>query len=92
MDSTSLPSLPVIVASCLGGVSALLANLISIMMVEKINEGLPEGRRLSIFWWGTEIRKEFKHRCPSSRLALFRDACVVLVILCFAFVVFRDLS
>jgi len=56
-------------------------------MVELINKNLPEGKKFSYFWWGSEIRKEFKRQYPSNRLVLFRDFCVVLMFLCFAFLV-----
>jgi hypothetical protein len=87
MQSTNLPSIPVLIVASLGGVSALLANLISIRMIEGINKNLPAGKQLSYFWWGSEIRKEFKRQCPSSKLVLLRDFCLFLMILCFAFVV-----
>ncbi len=80
MQSTSLSTLPVLIVACLGGASALLANLVSITMVAKINEGLPEGKQLSIFWWGTELRKEFRQRYPLSRLVLIRDLCFGLML------------
>lgn len=85
MQSTSLPSLPVLIVALLGGAFALSANLISVMMVDKINAGQSEGKQRSIFWWGTGLRKEFRQRYPSSRLVLIRDLCVGLMILCFAF-------
>ena len=60
------------------------------MMVDKINEGLPQGKQLSIFWWGSELRKKFRQRYPLSMLVLIRDLCVGLMVLCFAFVVIWD--
>lgn len=73
----------VIVAGCLGASSAVLANMISLMMIGKINERLPENERISYFWWGTEVRKRFKQLYPGNRLVLLLDSCVVMMILSF---------
>lgn len=63
--------------------SAVLANIISFVMIGKINVRLPEGQRLSYLWWGTEVRKTFKRLYPGERLVLLLDGCVVLMVICF---------
>ena len=83
MPSTLRVSWWVIVAGCLGASSAVLANMISLMMIGKINERLPENERISYFWWGTEVRKRFKQLYPGNRLVLLLDSCVVMMILSF---------
>lgn len=80
-------SWPVIVAVCLGGSAALLANVISFMMIDKLNQRLPENERISYFWWGTEVRKRFRQLYPGNSLVLLLDSCVVLMILCFVFLI-----
>ncbi len=57
MQLPSLISLPAIIAASLGASSAILANTICLVMIGKINERLPEGERISYFWWGTEVRE-----------------------------------
>ena len=83
--------LPVIIASCLFATFAILANLISLVMIGKINERIREGKRISYFRWGTEVRKRFKQLCPKSRLVFLLDSCLFLMILCFLFLAMRDL-
>jgi hypothetical protein len=77
----------VIFAGCLGASAAVLANMISFMMIGKINERLPESERISYFWWGTEVRKRFKQLYPGNRLVFLLDSCVVMMILCFLFLI-----
>jgi len=80
-------SRPVIVAGSLGASAALLANVISFLMIGKINQRVPQGARISYFWWGTDIRKRFKQLYPGNRLVLVLDSCVVVMILCFILVI-----
>ncbi len=80
-------SLPVIIAACLMATAAILANMISFIMIGKINVLLPENERISYLWWGTRVRKQFKQLYPGNKLALLLDACFVLMLLCFAFLV-----
>jgi len=76
-----------IVAVCLGGLSALLANLISFTMIDKINELSPEEKRISYFWWGTEVRKRFKQLYPKNRLTFALDSCMALMLVSFVLIV-----
>ncbi len=80
-------SWPAILAACVGGTAAILANTISFIMTGKINTLLPEGERISYLWWGTEVRKRFKKLYPRNKLALLLDSCLVMMILCFIVVV-----
>jgi hypothetical protein len=80
-------SWPVILAACVGGTAAILANMISFIMIGKINTVLPEGERISYLWWGTGVRKRFKQLYPRNKLVLLLDSCLVMMILCFIVVV-----
>lgn len=75
--------LPVIIIASLMASSAVLANMLSFIMVGKINERLPEKERISYFWWGTELRGRLKRLYPKNKLALLLDSCVVSMVLCF---------
>jgi len=83
----SLVALPVIIAACLMASFAVLANILSVVMIGKINEQLPENERISYFWWGTEVRRRFKRLYPNHRLVFLLDSCLVLMILCFIFLI-----
>lgn len=80
-------SWPVILAACLGGTAAILANMISFIMIGKIKTVLPEGEKVSYLWWGTGVRKRFKRPYPGNKLVLLLDSCLVMMIVCFVFVV-----
>jgi hypothetical protein len=68
-------SLPVTLVVCLMATTAILANMISFIMIGKINVMRPENERVSYLWWGTGVRKQFKQ--------LFRETswffCLILV-------------
>jgi len=74
---------PVIIAACLGTSSAVLANMISLAMIGKVNSRLPDSEKLSYLWWGTEVRKRFKQLYPGDKLVYALDACVVVVVISF---------
>jgi hypothetical protein len=63
--------------------SAVLANMISFIMIGKINTLLPESERVSYLWWGTGVRKQFKQLYPGNKLVFLLDSCLVMMILCF---------
>ena len=63
--------------------AAVLANIISFVMIGKINARLPEDQRVSYLWWGTEVRKTFKRLYPGDKFVLLLDGCVVVMIVCF---------
>ena len=87
MQLTSLFPLRAIIAAGLGGSFAVLANTLSFIMIGKVNERVPENERISYFWWGTEVRRRFKQLYPESRLVFLRDLCVVLMAVCFVFLI-----
>jgi hypothetical protein len=83
MQLTTLVPLRVIVIALLGGSFAIFANMLSFLMIGKINERVPENERISYFWWGTEVRRRYKQLYPTSKLALLADLCLMLMVLCF---------
>jgi hypothetical protein len=83
MQLTNLIPLRAIVIALLGGSFAIFANMLSFIMIGKINERAPESERISYFWWGTEVRKRYKQYYPASKLALVADLCLILMLLCF---------
>jgi hypothetical protein len=96
MRLTTLIPLRVIAIALLGGSFAIFANMLSFIMIGKINERAPENERTFYFWWGTEVRKRYKQFYPASKLALLADLCLVLMVLSFMllvrFWVFRNSS
>jgi hypothetical protein len=77
-------SVPVIVVVLVGGASAFLANMISFLMITKINECVPENQRISYLRWGTEVRKRYREFFPGSKLPFLVNVCVVLMLVSFA--------
>ena len=80
-------SWPIVLAVCLGATATVLANMISFIMIGKINERLSEKERISYLWWGTEVRKRFKHLYPGNRLILLLDSCFAMMVLCLIFLI-----
>lgn len=80
-------SWPVILAVGIGTTATVLANMLSFIMIGKINVLLPERERISYLWWGTGVRKQFKKLYPGNKLVLLLDACFVIMILSFIFLV-----
>jgi hypothetical protein len=83
MQLTIPVSLPAIVAACLGTTATVMANLLSFIMIGKINEQSPENQRISYVWWGTDARRRFKQLYPGNRLVFLLDSCVAVMILSF---------
>ena len=83
MQLTTIIPLRVIMIALLRGSFAVFANMLSFIMVGKINERVPENERISYFWWGTEVRRRYKQLYPTSKLALLADLCLVLMVLNF---------
>ncbi len=79
--TTQLP-VAAIVVSCLGGTFAVLANMISLVMIGKINERTPENERMSNIGFGSDVRRRFKVLYSGNRLVLLFDSCVALMLLC----------
>jgi len=87
MQLTTHISWPLICAGCLGTSAAIVANMISFIMIGKINERGPKSDRISYFWWGSEVRKRFKKLYPANGLVLLLDSCVGVMIICFVLVI-----
>jgi hypothetical protein len=87
MQLTTRISWLVILAGCLLASAAVLANMISFIMIGKINVRSPESERISYFWWGTEVRKRFKQLYPGNKLVFLLDFCVAIMILSFMFLI-----
>jgi hypothetical protein len=80
MSAITHVSVLVIVAVCVGTSAAVSANMVSLIMVGKINERLPDDQRTSYLLWGTEVRQRFKQLYPGNRLLMALDCCVLLMI------------
>ena len=83
MQLTTLMPLRDIVMGLLFGSFAIFANMLSFIMIGKINELVPENERISYFWWGTEVRKTYRRLYPTGKLALLADLCLILMVLSF---------
>lgn len=83
MQLTTNMSWLVIFPGCLLASAAVLANMISFVMIGKINARSPESERISYLWWGTQVRKRFKQLYPENKLVFLLDLCVVTMILSF---------
>jgi hypothetical protein len=80
---TTLVPLRVIVIALLGGSFAILANMVSFIMIGKINVRVPENERISYFWWSTEVRRRYQQLYPAGKLALLADLCLILMVVFF---------
>ncbi|OLE85586.1 MAG: hypothetical protein AUG07_04290 [Acidobacteria bacterium 13_1_20CM_2_60_10] len=87
MQLMTLVPLHIIIAGCLMGSFAVLCNMLSFMMIGKINARVPENERVSYFWWGTEVRKRYKKLYPQSRLVFLLDLSLIFMVLCFLFLI-----
>ena len=83
METAYIP-LRVIVVALVGGLFAIAANMLSFVMISKINERVPENERISYFRWGTEVRRKYKELFPASKLPLLVNVCVVMLLVGFA--------
>jgi predicted SpoU family rRNA methylase len=61
-------SIEMVVASLIGGRFALAANLVAFTMIDQINQKAPEGQKVHLFFWGTEINKKHRAIYPDSKL------------------------
>jgi len=75
-------SIPVIIAGALMTSAVISANMLSYMMIGKINERVPEKERISYVRWGLGVRKRFKQLYPGHALAYALDCCFVLMAVC----------
>ena len=72
-----------VIFMCLSGSGAILANMISFVMIGKINERVPPSERISYIIWGTEVRRKYKELYPESHLTLLLGFCIFLMVACF---------
>jgi hypothetical protein len=72
-----------IVSACIGATGAILANMISLIMIGKINSCVPDSERISYIWWGGEVRGRFRKLFPNSNFIFAFDACRVMMIIGF---------
>jgi len=75
--------LAAIVTAVIGGISGLTANLAALEMAGKINEKLPESKRMSEIWWDSTVRRKFKALYPGDRLVWWYDQFFPVGLLCF---------
>ena len=87
MQLTASIPFRVIVIALFGGSFAIFANILSFIMIGKINERARENERISYFWWGTEVRKRYKEFYPASKLPLLTDLCLILMVVSFLFLI-----
>ena len=87
MLSAMRNSWPIIFAVSLGASAAILGNVISFVMIAKINERSPATNRISYLWWGAGVRTRFKQLYPDKRLVLLVDCCVAIMVLCLVVVI-----
>ncbi len=78
---------PVLIAALLLGLTALSANLISYVMIWKINKRVPQNEQISYWWWGSEVQRKFKQHYPSHKLTHLLRGCIVIMVLCFLFLI-----
>lgn len=80
-------SWPVIISVCIGASAAVFANMISLVMIGKINERVPDKDRISYLWWSSEVQKKFRQLYPGNKLTLLLNLCVVMMVVCFILVI-----
>jgi len=76
-------SLKIIIVGLVGGAFAFAANLVAFAIIGQINQKVPEGKRVNLFFWGTEIRKKHRALYPRSKLVSAMDVCTSLMVLAF---------
>ena len=84
---TTLVPLNIVAVALLGGAFAIAANMLSFVMIDKINQRVTEPERLSYFRWGTEVQKRYKELYPTSKLPLIVNICIAMMLVVFAWVV-----
>jgi hypothetical protein len=73
----------ILILALVGGGFAFAANMISMTMVDQINEKLPEGERLSPLRWGSRITRQHREFFPNSKLVIPYYLCAVCMCMCF---------
>ena len=72
-----------LIAMAIGASAALLANMLSLIIVGQINQVLPENERMSYFWYDLRIRGRHRQLYPKSKLVSFLDICIFSMIVSF---------
>jgi hypothetical protein len=80
-------SWPVIIAGCLGTSATVTVNMIYYVMIDKINEKLPESKKIPSFGVTSEVRTKFKNLYPGNKLVVLLDSCWVVIVLSGALIV-----
>jgi hypothetical protein len=83
IPSEIVVSWPVVVAVCFGTSAAVVANVISFVMIGKVNERLPLSDRISYLGWGTGVRRRFKQLYPGNWLLWALRFCAFMMFTCF---------
>jgi hypothetical protein len=81
MPATFSISLPALITVCIFTSAIVLTNMISLVMIGKINERLPEGKRMSYWGMGINPRKKFKQLYPGNKLVWLHDLCLFLTVI-----------
>lgn len=71
-----------IAPGCIAGCGAVVANMVYLTMIDKINEKSPESERISYFSGGVEVRRRFKELYPADKLIRVLDSCLLVTLLC----------
>lgn len=79
--------LSVILAMGIWPSAVILANILSFVMTNKINQKIPVDERIPPLGSRTNIRQRFRQLYPGNKLILFYDACLVIMLLSFLVVV-----
>ena len=82
MDIIGHPA-SVLILALVGGGFAFAATMIAMVMVDQINEKLPEERRLPPLGWGIGITRQHRKFYPDSKLAIPFYLCVSCSYVCF---------
>jgi hypothetical protein len=84
---TTFIPLNIIVVVLFFGAFAIAANILSFVMIAKVNERVPEAEQISYLRWGTEVQKRYKELYPTTKLPILVNICVVIMLVGFAFLV-----
>ena len=72
-----------IVVALIGGGFALAANLVAFTMIDQINQRVPDGQKVDLFFWGTGIKKRHQTLYPDSKLVLVINTLTGLMVVSF---------
>lgn len=72
-----------LIIAAIGGSLAIIANMLALIMIGKINERAGEKEKVSYIWWGSGIIKQYRGFYPASKLPLLFWTVEVLLLLTF---------